>query len=219
MLLAQLLAGFQPLPLLPTSKLLPSGGDSQVSGFVYILEPCGSLQWTLLWGWQFLLPPQPPQDFFSQRFYFPSLGPLVAQSVLLPNCSSQSSACKYDTSHSTSHHFATPVLQLLPCHESSPPWPPVPTPPTCLDECFFFNSLVVGLPYSLIFWQFWLFFVFKFVVVLLLVVWGGKVYLLMLLSWPEVSGLAFLNFWYKHICNDLARSLHLISVIGYTLLH
>ena len=39
-----------------------------------------------------------------------------------------------------------------------------------LDECFFFNSLVVGLPYSLIFWQFWLFFVFKFVVVLLLVV-------------------------------------------------
>ena len=36
--------------------------------------------------------------------------------------------------------------------------------PTCLDECFFFNSLVVGLPYSLIFWPFWLFFYFKFVV-------------------------------------------------------
>ena len=33
-----------------------------------------------------------------------------------------------------------------------------------------FNSLVVRLPYSLIFWQFWLFFVFKFVVFLLLVV-------------------------------------------------
>ena len=33
--------------------------------------------------------------------------------------------------------------------------------PTGLDECVFFNSLVVGLPYSLIFCQFWLFFVFK----------------------------------------------------------
>ena len=47
---------------------------------------------------------------------------------------------------------------------------PVSAPPTGLGECFFFNSLVVGLPYSLIFSQFWLFFVFKFVVVLLLVV-------------------------------------------------
>ena len=47
---------------------------------------------------------------------------------------------------------------------------PVSAPPAGLDQCFFFNSLVVGLPYSSIFWQFWLFFVFKFVVVLLLVV-------------------------------------------------
>ena len=34
-------------------------------------------------------------------------------------------------------------------------------PPTGLDECFFFISLVAGLPYSLIFCHFWLFFVFK----------------------------------------------------------
>ena len=45
--LARLSAGFQPLSLLPTSKLGPSGADSQVGGFVYILGPCGSLQWTL----------------------------------------------------------------------------------------------------------------------------------------------------------------------------
>ena len=45
---------------------------------------------------------------------------------------------------------------------------PVSVPPAGLDECFFFNSLVVGLLYSLVFCQFWLFFVFKFVVVLLL---------------------------------------------------
>ena len=34
-------------------------------------------------------------------------------------------------------------------------------PLTGLDECVFFISLVVGLPYSLVFYQLWLFFVFK----------------------------------------------------------
>ena len=51
-----------------------------------------------------------------------------------------------------------------------PPSPPAAAPPgilstlavhlaapTGLDECFFINSLVVGLSYSLIFWQIWLF--------------------------------------------------------------
>ena len=42
-LLAQLSAGVQSLPPLPTSKLGPSGADSQVGGFVYVLGPCGSL--------------------------------------------------------------------------------------------------------------------------------------------------------------------------------
>ena len=42
--LAWLLAGFQSLPPLPTSKLGPSGADSRVDGFAYILGPCGSLQ-------------------------------------------------------------------------------------------------------------------------------------------------------------------------------
>ena len=78
------------------------------------------------------------------------------------------------------------VLQLPPCLMSSPPQLPVSAHPISLNECFFFNSLVVRPPYSSIFWQFWLFFVFKFVVVLLLVVRGGKVYLPMPLSWPEV---------------------------------
>ena len=44
MAVAGLSAGFQSLPLLPTRKLGPSGADSQVGGFVYILGPCGSLQ-------------------------------------------------------------------------------------------------------------------------------------------------------------------------------
>ena len=50
---------------------------------------------------------------------------------------------------------ATTLLRVLSA------WLPVSAPPTGLDECFFFISLVVGLPYSLIFCQFWLFFVFK----------------------------------------------------------
>ena len=91
----------------------------------------------------------------------------------------------------------TPVLQLLPCCKCSPPWLPMSAPHTSLDECFFFNSLVVGLPYSSIFCQFWLFFVFKFVVVLLLVVRGGKVYLPMPPLWPEAANVTFfsLNNW------------------------
>ena len=44
MLLAQLSAGFQSLPLLPTNKLGPSGADSWVGGFVYTLGPGGSFQ-------------------------------------------------------------------------------------------------------------------------------------------------------------------------------
>ena len=48
MALAQLSAGFQSLPLLPTSKLGPSGSDSQVGELLYILGSCGSIQSTLL---------------------------------------------------------------------------------------------------------------------------------------------------------------------------
>ena len=47
------------------------------------------------------------------------------------------------------------------CHESYLSWLPVSTPPTGLDECFFFITEVVGLPRGSIFCQFWLFFVFK----------------------------------------------------------
>ena len=53
------------------------------------------------------------------------------------------------------------VCQQPPCHETSLPRLPVSAPLTGLDECFFFISLIVGRPYSSIFCQFWLFFVFK----------------------------------------------------------
>ena len=41
--LALLSTGFQSLLLLPTIELGPSGADSQVGGFVYVLGPGGSL--------------------------------------------------------------------------------------------------------------------------------------------------------------------------------
>ena len=71
---------------------------------------------------------------------------------------------------STIHHLTGSISCLLAL--SSPPvaalprvfsncWLPISAPPTSLDECVFFNSLVVELPYSSIFCQFWLFLAFK----------------------------------------------------------
>ena len=76
--LALLSAGFQSLSRLPTSKLAPSGADSQVGGFVYVLGPSGCFQWTLLWGWEFLPLPQPPQVFSvrDSEALFPRAGTL-----------------------------------------------------------------------------------------------------------------------------------------------
>ena len=44
MSLAQLSANFQSLVPLLTSKVCPSGADSDVAVFVHVLGPCGSLQ-------------------------------------------------------------------------------------------------------------------------------------------------------------------------------
>ena len=178
--LAGLSAGVQSLPQLPTSKLGPSGTDSWVGGFVYILGPWGSLQQTLQWGWEFLLLLQPPQVFTARGFeaLFPGAGTLDCIACLAPQlfflviCTQMQDLL---------------ALQLPAYHASSLRRLPISAPPTCLYECFLFNSLVVQPPYSLIFWQFCLFFAFKFVVVLLFVAWGGKVYIPMPPSWPEVE--------------------------------
>ena len=93
-----------------------------------------------------------PTEFSSQRFW------------------GFTSPCWNLRLHGLSHSpvvspsLAMLVCQSLPCLVSSLPPLPVSIPSPSLDECFFFNSLVVGLPQSSIFWQFWLFFVLKFVV-------------------------------------------------------
>ena len=100
-----------------------------------------------------------PHRFFQSEvleLYFPAPEPWVVRSVSLP---------RFFSLFIRIQMWDHPVCQLLPCHKSSLPQLPISAPSTSLDECFF-NSLVVGFPYSLIFWQLWLFFVFKLVVIL-----------------------------------------------------
>ena len=104
------------------------------------------------------------------RLYLLTLESWVAWSVLLPHCSSQ--FIHMQMWNCLLHQLppcpvgqrclAHPGPPATTCLEFSPPQLPVSAPPTGLHECFFFI---------------WLFFVFKFVAVLLLVVRGGKLYL------------------------------------------
>ena len=81
--LALLLSHFQSLPLLSTNEL---GADSRAGGLVYVLGPCGSLQWTLLWGWEFLLLLQFSQVFTTRgsESLFPCTGTLGCVVCLTP---------------------------------------------------------------------------------------------------------------------------------------
>ena len=120
MALTPLSARFQSLPLLPTIKLGPSDAGSRVDGLVHALGPSGSLQWPLLWGWEFLLlPPQPPWVFSIRglRLYFPVLEAWVVQSALLPRCSSGLSMHECGATGSASGRTACPVCSTI-CHLS-----------------------------------------------------------------------------------------------------
>ena len=56
----------------------------------------------------------------------------------------------------------------------------------------FFNSVVVIVPYSLIFWHFSLFINFRLVVIFLLVVLGSERFLPVPPSWPELKEIIFI---------------------------
>lgn len=58
-----------------------------------------------------------------------------------------------------------------------------------------FELLVVGLPYTSIFGLLWFLVLVKFVLVLVLVVWGEEVHLPRPVSWPEVTGVSFKQDW------------------------
>ena len=92
MLLAPLSAGFQSLPLLPTIKLGPSGVDSWLGEFVYVLESLGLSNELSCEAGSFSCCCLNPHRFFQSgalRLYFPALERWVAQSVSLPSCSSR----------------------------------------------------------------------------------------------------------------------------------
>ena len=107
------LAGFHSLSLIPTGKLSPSGADFQEGGFVYVLGPCGSIRWTLLWGWEFSLAALTPTGFYSQRFWgfiSPHWNPGLHGLSHSPVVPSSLSAHKCGTTWSASRHLAVGPL-------------------------------------------------------------------------------------------------------------
>ena len=100
-----------------------------------------------------------PTDVFNQRFeaLFPCAGTLGLALCFAPPLFLQ----VYLHANVGPPGLPATALRDPP---AAPCWPaaalpallPVSAPPTILNEYFFFNSLVVGLPYSSIFWQFWL---------------------------------------------------------------
>ena len=73
-----------------------------------------------------------------------------------------------------------------------------------LADCFF-NSLVVGVPCSLIFWHFWLFIDFRLVVILLLVVQGREGFLPTPPSWLELWNVFILKFIFSLVLNSMCE--------------
>ena len=127
-----------------------------------------------------------PTDFYSQRFeaLFPCTGTLGCTVWLTLQLFLQVYPPLYmgNPIHQPPPHLSQSSATLPQVLST---WLPVSTPPTSLDECLFYNSLAVGLLSILIFWQFWLFFVFQLVVILLLVVWGSETFLPVTESWLE----------------------------------
>ena len=105
-----------------------------------------------------------PMGVFSERFeaLFPCAGALGCKVCFAPPPFLPVYLCaNAGLQGLLAASWPAPFHNLPPCRESSPPWLPVSSPPTGLGECFFFISLVVGLPYGSMFCQFWLVFVFK----------------------------------------------------------
>ena len=151
-----------------TSKLGPSGAAFWVGGFVYILGPCRSLQWTLLWGWEFLPLLQHPHVFSvrGSEASFPwaglwglSCSPVVPPSLSMHECGAAGAAgcCTAYPVHSTIHHLSgSGHVTASPLHPGCPS-------PLLLPVWMNFSSLSPWLSdfRGSIFCQFCLFFVFK----------------------------------------------------------
>ena len=165
-----------------TLVLNPRGSES-----AYVLSPGGPFKWTLLKIWQFLPLPQPPLFFIATSY-----GDLSSWCQKPGLCGL---AWGWDLSlprHpswfvSTTHDYGTtcPTTATSLCHNTSLHLSAhlhVSTPPAHLDESSFFKYLVVRLPYSLIFWWFWVFLFWGLVVIFSVVEQGCKASLPILCS-------------------------------------
>ena len=109
--LAWLSPCFQSLALLPTSKLGPSGADSQVWGggcvWFWTLWVCLSNELSCEAG-SFSCCCDPRRFLLANvlRLYFPTLEPWLVQSVLFPSCSPQ---------FIHTQMWDCPLCQLQPC--------------------------------------------------------------------------------------------------------
>ena len=160
--LAPLSAGFQSVPLLPTSQLGPSGAVSQVGGFVYVLDPVGlSKELSCEAGSFPHCSLNPPQVFSVSglRLYFPMLEPWVPWSVTWSTSCCLASQLQLCPPCSTMRHLAGSAS----CHlAESRLCPAALLRPSCRSGWMFLLKLLgCRTSYSLIFCQFWLFFVFK----------------------------------------------------------
>ena len=110
--------------------------------------------------------------FYSQKFCgfsFPfwnldcavCITSLCSPGLSAHECSTTGPPTATSPPQSTSFCLTPLVRQLPPCCTSSLPWLWISVPPISLDECFFFNSLVVRFSYSSIWEHFWGFIVFN----------------------------------------------------------
>ena len=135
-----------------------------------------------------------PTGFYSQKlwgFIFPSLElPALLSGLGLGSLTPQVSFLVF-IGHTWKWDclFCHPPPPLPHCHHtvSCPSQLPISAPSTHLDEYFFFKSLVVRLPSSSMFWQFWLFFVLRLVEILFVAVREGEACLHIPLPWLDVS--------------------------------
>ena len=150
--------------------------NTRVGGFAYVPGPCGSFKQTPLRDQQFLPLPHPPMVFTARSYealfswpWNPGLRGLAGHAGMARSPGVPPSLYPPQVNVGPPIPQAVSTAALL-----QPPHHILAAPFTCLDECFFFKSLVVRLPYSLVFWQFWLYFVLRLVVILPMVLQGGK---------------------------------------------
>ena len=169
---------------------------SGTSGFLLILDWLLSSFWSCEEAEGFYLPSwlEPPQIFIARVFeaLFPHAGTLDCVICLTPELFLP--AYLHASVGPRAVLWPTPVCQLPLCFGSLLPQLPVSAHPISLDECFF-NSLVVWLPCSLIFWQLWLFFVFKLLVFLWLCEEAKHIYLCLHLGYNYLG-----DFFHPSFC-------------------